>query len=695
MSEGSKLLVLAMKWVGPQRRPVVGRLLIGLLCAVVALLVRLALHPLVGNAIPWVTFFVAVLLSALLGGALSALVTIVACLASGSWLLLISGELAGGADRGDMISIGSFVINAAIIGGVGSALRWTVLALRTVRDSALAAKAELTTQVEDLTRLHRFGTEVVGQADRDLLFRTLLEATVALQGASRGFIALVDSSGAYLVGTVSVGHPSGLFDLLGRAPIGEGHGACGTAAARRQRVVIEDTEIDPLFTGLKPIARAAGFRAVWSTPLYTRDGVLLGVLSTQFERPHRPTEREVKLVEIYARLAADATEAADLLARAERARGAAEAALGELKLRDRRKDEFLAMLGHELRNPLAPIRSVIDLVKRRGELRPRELEILDRQTATLTRIVDDLLDVARITHGKIELRREPLEVQAAVRRAVDSVRAAVDQRGHHLEVHLPGSPLFVDADPVRLEQVVVNLIGNAAKYTPPGGHLGVRAELRAERVRVSVQDDGVGIAASRLGSVFDLFEQGEQALDRSAGGLGIGLTVVRRLVELHGGSVRVDSPGEGKGSTFSFELPVSARQAQGVAPKAPAAASGRRQRALVVDDNPDAATGLAELVESFGYEVEVAGDGPTALDAAGRFNPDVVLLDIGLPGMDGYAVARTLCQRGFATKLVAVTGYGQDSDRERARGAGFSHHLVKPVPMEALVEVLEAPAQSP
>ncbi|MDI1445177.1 ATP-binding protein [Polyangium sp. 6x1] len=369
---------------------------------------------------------------------------------------------------------------------------------------------------------------------------------------------------------------------------------------------------------------------------------------------------------------------------------------------DRRKDEFLAMLAHELRNPLAPMRMALHIIRARQEnaATDRHLQILERQTDNLSRLVDDLLDVSRLTRGKIELRKERLDIVTVVSRAVDATRGLIEGRHHTLTVELPDEPVPVFADAVRLEQVLVNLLTNAAKYTDPGGHITLSARRVGAQVELCVHDDGVGIAPHMLDRVWHIFEQAERTLDRSQGGLGIGLSIVRRLVEMHGGTVEARSPGLGRGSTFLVRLPLApAEPARAlVEPASPMRSlptnhhrAGRRLRVLVVDDNVDAAHMIGELVRHEGHEVRIAHDGLAALAVADEEHPDVIFLDIGLPGMDGYEVARRLRASGNCPdKLVALTGYGQESDRRLAAAAGFTQHLVKPAHPDEVLGLLDA-----
>jgi PAS domain S-box-containing protein len=367
----------------------------------------------------------------------------------------------------------------------------------------------------------------------------------------------------------------------------------------------------------------------------------------------------------------------------------------ELEEAEKRINEFLAMLGHELRNPLAPIRNAVSILRAQKTLstvEERVAGVIDRQLGHLTRLVDDLLDVSRITSGKIALRLEPLDLLAPVVAAVEACRPMLDRKRQHFAFHHEDQPMRVTGDATRLTQIVVNLLTNASKYTPPGGHVTLNLERVDDRALIQVKDDGMGIAPAAIPRMFDLFVQGERGLDRSEGGLGLGLTLVRRLVQLHNGTVTAISQGSGKGSTFEVRLPL--HDGPGDTPRrAPAAADHSNpaaRRILVVDDNEDSAETMAALLTLWGHEVRTAGDAEAALAIAAEQCPDVVLLDIGLPGISGYEIAPNLlglpgCQ---AAVLIAMTGYGQEEDRRRTREAGFAHHLTKPVPPDALKEIL-------
>jgi PAS domain S-box-containing protein len=376
----------------------------------------------------------------------------------------------------------------------------------------------------------------------------------------------------------------------------------------------------------------------------------------------------------------------------------------ELKEADRRKDEFLATLAHELRNPLAPIRNGLHLMKlaeRDAATVERARGMVDRQVAQMVRLIDDLLDVSRIASGKIELRKEWVNLHDAVQSAVETSRPLMDSRGQELVVTLPDGPILLEADMTRLAQSFSNLLQNAAKYSERGGRILVTAQKGDGRVLVSVRDDGMGISPELLPYVFDLFVQEARGRRRAQGGLGIGLTLVKRLIELHGGAVEARSEGVGRGSEFLVTLPMvelpAIPRADGSPSEDGIAGNGNRRRVLIVDDNDDSVESLAMLLGYFGHEVEKASDGESAMQAAERFAPDTILLDLGMPGMSGYEVCRAIRRQpwGPPMTLIALTGWGQIEDRERTREAGFDHHLVKPVEPVVIRELLSRPPLRP
>jgi CheY-like chemotaxis protein len=352
------------------------------------------------------------------------------------------------------------------------------------------------------------------------------------------------------------------------------------------------------------------------------------------------------------------------------------------------------MLAHELRNPLSAISNAVRLARlsHSAEGIDWSNEVIERQTQKLARLIDDLLDVSRITRGKIRLKRELIDGRLVLQGAVEVVRPLIEERKHELTVSAGPGALLLDADPVRLEQILINLLTNAAKYTESGGHIRVTAEHDGPDVVFKVRDTGIGIPPEMLAEVFELFAQGERSIARSEGGLGIGLTVVRSLAELHGGRVAATSEGPGRGSEFIVRLPAARRPAveRREAPPTSPDSSHKAARILVVDDNADTARGLARLLMLLGHDVRIAYDGKGALEIADQFTPEFILMDIGLPGMDGYQVVSQLRQQecGKHSVIIAVSGYGQEEDRRRSREAGFDHHLVKPVDHKVLLVLL-------
>jgi len=414
----------------------------------------------------------------------------------------------------------------------------------------------------------------------------------------------------------------------------------------------------------------------------------------RFEAEHRGKDGSVENVDFSIRpMTDDAGRVTMLIPEGRRIteRKQAEAALEEA---DRRKDEFIATLAHELRNPLAPIRNVINLLQRKGSLDPqvqRGADIIARQLDHLTRLIDDLLDVSRISRDKLELRKERVDLAEVIKAAVEASRPFINEHGHEFTLTLPAEAVYLDADLIRLAQVFTNLLDNAAKYTPREGHIALRVELETDTVVVRVTDTGIGIAREQLPHLFDMFYQANRSYDQSQGGLGIGLTLVRRLVEMHGGTVEARSAGKNQGSEFTVNLPVLSEQHEqqqtvSVLEKATPAS----RRILVVDDYGESADTLADLLRLDGNDVEIAHDGLEALETAATFRPAVVLLDVAMPKLNGYDAARKIREQPWGKNmvLIAVTGWGQARDRQRSREAGFDAHLTKPVDYPVLVRML-------
>jgi signal transduction histidine kinase/ActR/RegA family two-component response regulator len=441
------------------------------------------------------------------------------------------------------------------------------------------------------------------------------------------------------------------------------------------------------------VFRRSGVRAVQTTPLVTRNGTTVGLLSTYWRQPRAPTEREGRWFDLLARQVADLlerTEAVAALRRSER----------ELKEADRRKNEFLAVLAHELRNPLAPVRTGLELMRLAGDNRfavERVRGMMERQVAHMVRLIDDLLDVSRITSGKIRLQREISLLPELVQGAIEASRAGLTAGRFELAVDLPSDPVWLDVDPTRFVQVVSNLLHNALKFSEDGGRIAIAGRVvddpagAGKELMLTVTDSGMGISREMLPRVFDLFTQDESAVNRSNTGLGIGLALASRLMSLHGGSIEAASDGPGLGSTFTVRMPVVHDRAAPAPPRPGQGPHATARSVLVIDDNADAANTTAMLVETLGGSCEVAYDGASGFAKALVLRPDVILLDIGMPGMDGYQTCRKIRSAlGQEVVIVAVTGWGQEQDKDEAYRAGFNAHLTKPADPAALEHLLAA-----
>ena len=525
----------------------------------------------------------------------------------------------------------------------------------------------------------------------------ILRTARSLVGAAKGNIQLLNPSR----NTLSiVGHEGfdaaflATFEHINADDIGP---ACCRALASGRPVVIEDVLADEAYMPFLGVARAAGYRAVVSVPLFAADGSRLGAISMHFPAPHRPAESEMRRLQLYCRQASDFIQRIRL----EHTLRERDLALQES---DRRKDEFLALLAHELRNPLAPIRYAAATARKRGatvEQQSRSLAIIERQVDHMGRLLDDLLDISRITRGVLALKKVRTDLDTAIESSIEAAQPLIDEKRLELTVNLPSHPVILEADPLRIAQVFSNLLVNAARHTMRGGQIELSATNGDGHVVVTVRDDGVGIPADLMPKLFTLFARGAGMTSGSDDGLGVGLAMVRGLVELHGGTVMARSEGLGCGSEFIVRLPVGqVPEGQAALPAAPFHAGfGGTLRVLVVDDNRDAADSCASMLELSGHQVEKAYNGTQALQIGKEFRPQVVLLDIGLPDLNGYEVARRMraTNWGSSVPLVAVTGWGKEEDRQRAFEAGFNHHLTKPVApdaVEAVVNSVAAPALS-
>lgn len=564
---------------------------------------------------------------------------------------------------------------------LGVMVTLTDVSRRVQAEQALARDLQSMTQLNDLV------ARLVHAQDLDSALHEVLDAAISLMDADKGNIQLFDANHRMLRIAAQRGFDESFLRYFSEVD-DEHESACGRALTLGQRVVIPDIEQEGVSSPLREVAHEAGYLAVQSTPLLGQNGSPMGMLSTHWRLPTQPSEQALRMLDLYARQAAQFIERSRI---EHRLRQTAE----ELRQASRAKDEFIAMLGHELRNPLAPIQIALHLMEMRGDTTSqRERAIIGRQVHHMTRLIDDLLDVARIIRGHVTLQPVPIELWQVLNRAVETALPLIEQRRHTLSLDVPETGLKVMADPVRLAQVIANLLTNAARYTPQQGQIRVSAAPGdSSDVLLSVIDNGVGISCNELERVFDVFTQGRQGLDRSQGGLGLGLTIARTMTTMHGGTLTAHSDGPGQGSHFDLTLPLLAADdgdtpGQGLAQQD--APLGAGQTVLVVDDNEDAAHMLSELLHSWGYAVLVAHDGPSGLKLLSDQQVDLALLDIGLPVMDGYELAQAIhaLPGQGDTPLVALSGYGQEQDRRRARDSGFSEHLVKPVDIERLGRLL-------
>ena len=552
------------------------------------------------------------------------------------------------------------------------------------RDST---ERQLQAELEDARLLQRISAAIAQEEAVDGLFETLLDAAAAVMksdfASMQQWIAARDE-------LELIGH-RGFTDAAAKrwAIVGaDGATTCGMALKARQRVIVEDARSCDFIVGSVDAAvfEQTGIRAVQTTPLLSRAGHLVGMISTHWREPHRPGERELRLLDVIARQAADLIERSGTIA-------SLRVQAQQLLEADHRKNEFLATLAHELRNPLAPIRNGLAVLRTgRAELAGRVLPMMERQLGYMVRLIDDLLDVSRVSRGLITLQREAVKLQTIVELAVETSRPLLDASSHEFSVTLPGHPVWIDGDATRLAQVISNVLNNAAKYTPEGGTIKLAAQRFAGSVEIQVTDTGIGIPDDMLDRVFDQFAQVSEALDRSQGGLGLGLSLAKRLVDMHGGAIHAESAGPQQGSSFHIRLPTIDAPEALVQPDPDGALNGIRcsLRILVVDDNRDAAESLELLLQYDGHETAVECDSTQALARALAFRPDVVFLDLGMPGLHGFDLAKLLRARPefSSTTLVALSGWGAAEDRERSQQAGIHHHLTKPFATAELKRLL-------
>ena len=557
------------------------------------------------------------------------------------------------------------------------------------------SQRQLEAQLEDARLLQSISAMLIDEHSVSDLYQRLVDAATLVMHSDFGSMQRYDAGrdALQLIAHNGLDEESVLFwgwVHAGRAT------TCGRALQVGRRVTVPDFEACDFIAGSDDLVafRKAGVKSAQSTPLLTREGRLVGMITTHWTSNHEPPERDLRLLDIVARQAADLIErntSAETLRRH----------ASDLLDADRYKNEFLATLAHELRNPLAPIRTGLEVLKTSPEQLPHVVSMMDRQLVHMVRLVDDLLDVSRISRGMITLKRAPVELRTIVESAVEASRPAIDAFAHNFNVIMPATPVWLDADATRVAQILNNLLNNAAKYTPSGGTLSLVAEVADHEIAIRVADSGIGIAAEMLPRVFDLFTQVDRSSERSQSGLGVGLALARRLAEMHAGSLAVESAGVQRGSVFTLRLPTVAAPAvtgtDGLAGNAmlPDLPEDGARRILIVDDNEDAAEMMAMLLEELGHVTRVVTDSRTAVDAACDFLPHVALLDIGMPHLNGFEVARAMREQAALEGmcLAAVSGWGTEEDRTLSKNAGIDYHLTKPVMMSEITGLLSARLQ--
>lgn len=552
---------------------------------------------------------------------------------------------------------------------------------------------QLEVELEDAQLLHGISAMLIDEDATDDLYQKLVDAATLIMHSDFGSMQRYD-------------HDRGELQLIANRGLNDEAVAywqwvyperattCGKALQMGKRVIVPDFERCEFIANSEDLLafRKAGVRSAQSTPLLTRNGRLVGMITTHWIRCHEPQERELRLLDIVAR------QAADLIERNTSATALRQQA-SQLIEADRYKNEFLATLAHELRNPLAPIQTGLTLLKIGApEQAPRVFSMMERQLGHMVRLIDDLLDVSRISHGKVILKRTRVELAAIIESAVETSRPLINAGRHRLTVTIPGNIVCLHADATRVAQVVSNLLNNAAKYTPQGGDIELVAEVIGSEVMIRIADTGIGIPSTMISKIFELFTQVDGA-ERSQGGLGVGLALAKQLAELHEGRIEVQSPWKERGSAFTLHLPVieATTDRTIVSDQYSPSLDGASARILIVDDNEDAAVSLGILLTELGCTTRVVLKPTEAVATALEFSPDVVFLDLGMPELDGFELARRLRGQGALknVNLTALSGWGTDEDRERTRHAGFDHHLTKPAVIKDVAAIISNHGRRP
>jgi signal transduction histidine kinase/ActR/RegA family two-component response regulator len=561
-----------------------------------------------------------------------------------------------------------------------------------------ALKDQLAAELTAVTRLHEISQGFLERGRMDDVLADILAAAIEITGAAHGTVQIRDVATGELRLVAHRGFQQEFLDFFRQVGLGD-TAACAHALESGQRIVVRDVFTDPIFAepGVQRVMRRAGVRAVISTPLLARTREVLGIISTHFEQPHEPSERELRSLDLVARQAADLVEHAQAGRRRDEALAAESSARAEAEAANRAKDEFIAMVSHELRTPLTAMIGWTKML-RTGQLDPKgsahALEVIERNLRQQTQILTDLLDVARIVSGKLTLDGQLLEVAPIIEMAVDVVRPTAEAKALTLTTMLDPFAGTVYGDATRLQQVFWNLISNAVKFTPTGGKIDVRLERARGHARVSVTDTGRGIAPEFLPHLFERFQQAETGLARHHGGLGLGLAIARHLVELHGGRIDAFSAGEGQGATFTVDLPLTSADVGTAAldrsrrrRKAPRLAN---VRVLIVDDHEDTVDFMSAALTEYGAHVRGATSVQEALGVLPDHRPQVLISDLSMPGEDGFSLMRRINAEGLKLTAIALTAHARTQDRERALASGFQMYLSKPVEPSRVGYIIEA-----
>lgn len=589
-----------------------------------------------------------------------------------------------------------------------------VLDRKNAEENLRAVKEELEIQLDDMRRLHSLSKSFAGILDLDFLLGQILDAALEVQKTDLGVLSLFESECGGLVNKTHRGFDEKLLENIGIIPPGKG--ACGVCYQERRQIIVEDVHTDPIFEDYREAAQTAGYLACHSTPLIARNGNIIGVLTVHFREPHRPTERAMRLMDLYARMAADSIENAQLhqkvrqeLEEREKLLVSEQMARAEAENASNLKDEFLATVSHELRTPLNAIIGWSNLLLKDGldgETKIRAVYTIARNAHSQARLIEDLLDVSRVISGKLRLNISPVDISSVIKSAVDSVQLAADSKDIRVEVNFEPTNCYVMGDANRLQQVVWNLLSNAIKFTPTGGQVKINLKKSGTDLEITISDTGQGIDPEFLPFIFDRFRQGDGTSTRRHSGLGLGLAIVKQLVELHGGEVFADSAGENLGTTFTIKLPVAAKKKLKSPAKIPQSLNsienanrfGESYRSLsgvkilLVDDNLDTLQMLDVLLSEYDLVVQTAESVKEAMDVMEWFHPDIMVSDLAMPEKDGFSLIKQIRSHKDSVKkkipAVALTAFVREEDRARALAAGFNAFVPKPVELDEFLSAL-------